>query len=160
MVLVQYWLSIEMQFLEITENKSKTGVATMLAKIWDTIIWNNVKKVLLWGNSQDLFEGSDGVINKIKNWFTNKIFLNSFKMTEKDMNSYIRTINDYKPKFIRGYAGSLYELAKFSEKNNLPLHTPQILVASAETLTSEMRTKIKRNNSVIFFINCLHSQYV
>jgi hypothetical protein len=46
MVLVQYWLSIEMQFLEITENKSKTGVATMLAKIWDIIIRNNVKKVL------------------------------------------------------------------------------------------------------------------
>jgi len=104
---------------------------------------NNEKKVLLWGNPQDLFEGSDGITNKIKNWFTNKIFLNSFKMTEKHMNSYIRTINDYKPKFIRGYAGSLYELAKFSEKNNLPLHTPQILVASAETLTSEMRTEIE-----------------
>jgi phenylacetate-CoA ligase len=103
----------------------------------------NVRKVLLWGNPQDLFEGSEGVINKIKNWFTNKIFLNSFRMTEKDLSFYIKTINAYQPKFIRGYAGSLYELAKYSEKNNLPLHSPQVLVSSAETLTNEMRTKIE-----------------
>jgi hypothetical protein len=34
-VLVQYWPSIGIQFLEIMENKSKTGVATMLPKFWD-----------------------------------------------------------------------------------------------------------------------------
>jgi len=104
---------------------------------------NNVKKVLLWGNPQDLFEGNEDFGRKIKNWLTNKIFLNSFKMSEKDMITYIKTINEYKPKLIRGYTGSLYELAKFSEKNNLHIHTPCRLVCSAETLASEMREKIE-----------------
>ena len=103
----------------------------------------HVKKILLWGNPQDLFEGNEGFTNTVKNWLTNKIILNSFRMTDKDMHKHIKTINEYQPKFIRGYAGSLYELAKFAEKNNLPLHTPQILVCSAETLTDEMRKEIE-----------------
>jgi phenylacetate-CoA ligase len=104
---------------------------------------NNVKKAFLWGSPQDLFKGSIGFKNKMKNWFSNILFLNSFKMTENDMKSYIESINSYKPDLIRGYAGSLYELANFSEKHSLPIHTPKRLVCSAETLTSDMRTKIE-----------------
>lgn len=104
---------------------------------------NNVKKAYLWGSPQDLFKGNIGFKNKMKNWFSNILFLNSFKMTENDMRSYIKSINSYKPELIRGYAGSLYELAIFSEKHTLPIHTPKRLVCSAETLTSDMRTKIE-----------------
>ena len=104
---------------------------------------NNVKKAFLWGSPQDLFKGSIGFKNKMKNWFSNILFLNSFKMTENDMKSYIESINSYKPVLIRGYAGSLYELANFSEKHALPIRTPKRIVCSAETLTSDMRTKIE-----------------
>jgi phenylacetate-CoA ligase len=104
---------------------------------------NNVKKAFLWGSPQDLFKGSIGFKNKMKNWFSNILFLNSFKMTENDMKSHIESINSYKPDLIRGYAGSLYELSIFSEKHALPVHTPKRLVCSAETLTSDMRTKIE-----------------
>jgi len=104
---------------------------------------SNVKKILLWGSPQDLFKGSIGFKNKMINWFTNTLVLNSFKMTENDMKSYIKSINTYKPDLIRGYAGSLYELAKFSEKNKLHMHKPKKLISSAETLTSNMRTKIE-----------------
>jgi phenylacetate-CoA ligase len=104
---------------------------------------HNVKKILLWGSPQDLFKGSISFKNKMINWLTNTLILNSFKMTEIDMKSYIKSINTYRPDLIRGYAGSLYELANFSEKNKLKLHKPKILVSSAETLTSDMRTKIE-----------------
>lgn len=104
---------------------------------------NKVRKVFLWGSPQDLFKGSIGPKNKIKNWFSNILFLNSFKMTETNMKSYIQSINAYKPELIRGYAGSLYELASFSEKNNLRIRSPKKIVCSAETLTTEMRSKIE-----------------
>ncbi len=103
----------------------------------------NVKKVLLWGSPQDLFKGGIGVKNKLANWFTNTLLLNSFKMTENDMKSYIESINTYKPDLIRGYAGALYELAIFSEKNNLKIRSPNKLVSSAEILTNDMRKKIE-----------------
>ena len=102
-----------------------------------------VKKILLWGSPRDLFAGSIGVRTKINDWLKNTVILNSFKMTEKDMFSYIKTINTYKPDLIRGYASSLYELVKFAERNNLQIYTPKILISSAETLRDEMRQKIE-----------------
>jgi phenylacetate-CoA ligase len=104
---------------------------------------SNVKKINLWGSPRDLFMGSIGFKSKMINWFTNTLILNSFKMTEIDMKSYIKSINTYKPDLIRGYAGSLYELAKFSEKNCLDIYTPKRLICSAETLTNDMRHKIE-----------------
>ena len=103
----------------------------------------DAKKILLWGSPKDLFKGSIGFKSKIINWITNTLILNSFKMTEFDMTSYIETINKYKPDIIRGYAGSLYELAKFSEINLLNIYKPKKLVCSAETLTNDMREKIE-----------------
>lgn len=76
----------------------------------------NAKKVVLWGSERDLFKGSIGLRAKLINWLNNTIFLNSFRMTEKDMGLYIKIINHYKPDLIRGYAGSLYELCRYAER--------------------------------------------
>jgi phenylacetate-CoA ligase len=104
---------------------------------------SNVKKIFLWGSPQDLFKGSISFRSKMINWFSNIQLLNSFKMSENDMRSYIYLINKYKPDLIRGYAGSLYELAKFSKRTNLNIYKPKKLISSAETLTSDMRAEIE-----------------
>lgn len=103
----------------------------------------HVKKVILWGSERDLFEGSIGLKAKIVNWLTNTVFLNSFRMTEEDMEHYIKIINSYRPELIRGYAGSLYELCRYAERKDLKIHTPKILACAAETLSDEMREKIE-----------------
>ena len=102
-----------------------------------------VKKTILWGSERDLFEGGMGWKTRIAKWLTNTVFLNSFKMTEEDMGNYIKTINAYKPDLIRGYAGSLYELCRYAERENMEIYTPKIVVSSAETLSDEMRQKIE-----------------
>jgi len=104
---------------------------------------SNVKKIILWGSPQDLFKGTISIKSKIINWLSNIQLLNSFKMSQNDMKSYINLINKYKPEIIRGYAGSLYELAKFSERNNLNIYKPKKIISSAETLTNDMRIKIE-----------------
>jgi len=101
------------------------------------------RKVILWGSERDIFEGTIGLKAKISNWLTNTVFLNSFRMTKEDMERYIKIINQYKPELIRGYAGSLYELCRFAEANNLKIFTPKVLISSAETLTDYMREKIE-----------------
>jgi phenylacetate-CoA ligase len=103
----------------------------------------SVKKIILWGSERDLFEGTIGLKSKIINWLTNTVFLNSFKMSENDMDHYIKTINSYKPDLIRGYAGSLYELCRYAERKNRNIYTPKILISAAETLRDEMREKIE-----------------
>jgi len=103
----------------------------------------NVKKIELWGSPRDLFKGTIGIKAKIGTWLTNIVFLNSFRMTEADMEKYVKTINLYKPDLIRGYAGSLFELCRFAEAKNVKIYTPKRVISSAETLTKEMREKIE-----------------
>jgi len=104
----------------------------------------NVKKVILWGSERDLFQGGMGWKARIVNWLTDTVFLNSFKMTEDDMEHYLRIINSYKPELIRGYAVSLYELCRYAERKGIEVHTPRFVVSSAETLTAEMRQEIEK----------------
>lgn len=103
----------------------------------------NAEKIILWGSSRDVFKGNIGLKAKIGNRLTNTTILNSFKMTEGNMENYIKIINSVKPNLIRGYAGSLYELCRYSERKNMKMHKPKIIVSSAETLTNEMRQKVE-----------------
>lgn len=102
-----------------------------------------VKKVILWGSERDLLEGSEGLKEKVYTWLTNTVFLNSFRMTESDIEQYINTINNFKPVIVRGYAGSLYELCRYAERNKLALYTPTVVVSTAELLTDGMRETIQ-----------------
>ncbi len=104
----------------------------------------SVKKVILWGSERDLFQGGLGWKTKIMNWLANTVFLNSFKMTEEDMERYLSTINSYKPDLIRGYAGSLYELCRYAEREGIKVYSPKIVVSSAEVLSDEMRGEIEK----------------
>ncbi|WP_052379757.1 hypothetical protein [Methanoculleus sp. MH98A] len=61
-----------------------------------------VKKVLLWGSERDIFKGSVGFKAKVQNWLSNTIFLNSFRMTEQDIERYISTINLSNQRFLEG----------------------------------------------------------
>jgi len=97
------------------------------------------KKVLLWGAPRDTFRGTIGTKATIENWLNNTVVLNSFRMTQNDLERFIRIINARKPELIRGYAGPLYELCNYAESKQIALHTPKRLVSAAETLTKEMR---------------------
>lgn len=102
-----------------------------------------VKKITLWGSERDIFKGSIGLKSKIVNYFTNTVILNSFRMSTEDMEKYIKKINSYKPDLIRGYSGSLYELCKYAKSKEIDIHSPDVLVGSAETLRDEMRNMIE-----------------
>lgn len=104
-----------------------------------------VKKVILWGSERDLFKGSMGCKALIHNWLSNTVFLNSFRMSEQDIEQYIRIINSFKPEIIRGYAGSLFELCRYAEKKKIRLYSPKIVVSAAENLSDTVREVIESN---------------
>lgn len=99
-----------------------------------------VKKIILWGSEKDIFESKDSGLIKFEN---GRIFLNSFIMNKENLSCYVRIINSYKADFVRGYAGSLYELCKYVKDNKLTLYSPKILVSSAEMLRKSMRKTIE-----------------
>lgn len=101
-----------------------------------------VKKVILWGNQIDISKNT-GIKSKISNWLTNTTLLNSFRMSNEDMDKYIKTINSYKPDIIRGYSGSLYALSKYIKNKKLSIYTPKVVVGAAESLNNEMKESIE-----------------
>lgn len=66
----------------------------------------------------------------------------AFDMGEKDMEQYVRVINEFKPRFIRGYAGSIYFLAKWISENDVKVHCPEGVFTTTEKLYPNMRKMI------------------
>lgn len=66
----------------------------------------------------------------------------SSDMGEEEMLEYVRVIDSFKPKFIRGYASSIYFFAKWLEANDLSIHSPNAIFTTAEKLFPHMRKKI------------------
>jgi len=101
------------------------------------------KRVILWGSERDIFRRSIGLKAKMINWINGITYLNSFCMSSDDMKLYIQRINRLSPVYIRGYAGSLYQLAKFSRKQNYTISSPSVIHSAAETLYPYMRREIE-----------------
>jgi phenylacetate-CoA ligase len=109
------------------------------------------KKVLLWGSDRDI---NIGIKAQFFNWLNHRVFLNSFRMENNDIEQYINKINTYKPDLIRGYAGSLFDLCQYAQNKDITLHTPKILISAAETLHDNMRAIIESS-----FRTAAHSFY-
>ncbi len=100
------------------------------------------KMVFLAGSSLDV--GVQSNISKtVHEVMRNLKKLSSFDMGEKEMRKYVDLINSFKPKFIRGYASSIYFLSKWIDENNLKIHQPLAVFTTAEKLYPHMREKIE-----------------
>jgi phenylacetate-CoA ligase len=68
--------------------------------------------------------------------------LSSFDMGDSEMRHYAGIISSYKPKFIRGYASSLYFFANWLDKNDVKIFSPQGIFSTSEKLYPAMKEKI------------------
>lgn len=100
------------------------------------------KMVLLGGSSLSI--GTEFYLTKrVHEVVRNIKKLSSFDMGEKEMLNYVKIINSFKPKFIRGYPSSIYFMSKWIEENKLEVHKPLAIFTTAEKLYLNMREKIK-----------------
>ncbi|MCX7735859.1 MAG: phenylacetate--CoA ligase family protein [Candidatus Kapabacteria bacterium] len=70
--------------------------------------------------------------------------LSSFDMSEKEMMEYVEIINHFKPKFIRGYASSIYFFSEWIINNNIHIHKPVSIFTTSEKLHNFMRPIISK----------------
>lgn len=99
--------------------------------------------VILGGSSLDI--GKKSYIEKRFQEITrNLIKLSSFDMGSDEMREYVNIINSFKPKFIRGYASSIYLFSKWLKENNLDIYNPRAIFTTAEKLYPHMRDTIEK----------------
>jgi phenylacetate-CoA ligase len=101
------------------------------------------RMVFLAGSSLDV--GTKSYLTKKTHEIARNIRkLSSFDMGEKEMRHYAEILNAFKPRFIRGYASSLFFYAQWLEKNDVAVSSPDAVFTTAEKLFPPMRETIGR----------------
>ena len=104
------------------------------------------RSVWLWGSEHDLMKlGSPWARLRVaaSHFLQNKLFLNTFAVDEQMWLDYTERIARFRPHYIAGYAGSLYQLASVARKHNIRLYRPSFVYSSAELLRDFMRRRIE-----------------
>ncbi len=109
-------------------------------------------KLILWGmvDEVDDAEEAPSFRSRIKNRVRTQMGLktshiNTFAFTQQKFAACVRILQRQKPDFIFGYAGSIYELAKYLEENSIKVpHAPKMIGTTAQTLHPFMRERIER----------------
>ena len=105
---------------------------------------NTVKNVWLWGSERDTLQLRDrNILGRAAHFLSNKIFLNTFDVDDKTWLNYIEVIRRYRPHYVAGYAGSLYQMARVAKRHNVRLFRPSLVYSSAELLRDFMRSEIE-----------------
>ena len=100
-------------------------------------------EIKLWGSDRDVFGDAEKFVTRLRRWLFNVTVLNSFVMTESDMNSYVKYWNRIRPKFVWTYATSIYEFAKYIKRTGKQISSPACIVSTAETLNDDIRDLVE-----------------
>jgi phenylacetate-CoA ligase len=108
-------------------------------------------KLILWGMSDEVERQiptglKDKALDQIKVLMGIKTsHVNTFEFTEHKFKQCVGIISHQKPQFIFGYAGSVYELAKYMDDRSIrPSRPPNIVGTTAQTLYPFMRECIEK----------------
>lgn len=103
------------------------------------------KNVLIWKTSSGQ-NGLNSFFKKMENLFMGKFKLNVFDLNDDSIHDYVREIDKFKPKYIRGYKSGIFELVRLMEKYDLKLVKTKlkVVVVTAETLFEHERDLMER----------------
>ncbi|PCI66331.1 MAG: hypothetical protein COB38_10270 [Gammaproteobacteria bacterium] len=103
------------------------------------------RKALIWGAQRDLKAVQSFRENIIATYIERNWELDAFEMSDSEMKSFTKQLEDLQPSMILGYANALELYAKYLLKNE-PNHKIELdgIVSSAETLTEEKRKTIEK----------------
>ncbi len=130
------------RFIQDWEFASKAGAVKLL---FSKLAGREVGEpgIQLWGSVRDIEKGAETWKVRLVRAISNDRMLNAYQMTPARMRGYIKILNETRPKQIVAYANSIYELARFAEKENLYVAPQSSIITSADTLFPFMRQKIE-----------------
>ncbi|OGP57439.1 MAG: hypothetical protein A2162_08620 [Deltaproteobacteria bacterium RBG_13_52_11b] len=131
------------QFIQDREYRAQAEAITLLYSKW---VGNEIGglQVRLWGSERDILQGNEKWRTRLLCNIINTTFVNAFSLDEKRIREFIAFLNAKRPKLIIAYAQSIYEVARFCERECLEVIPQEAIITSAETLHSFMREKIER----------------
>lgn len=104
----------------------------------------------LWGAERDMY--NTGSNFTFRTYLQNKYTLNTFVLSENIIKDYINRLNLIKPKFIKAYVHSIYDISKYINKYQIKMLFTPIIHCTTGPLYPEMRVEIKKafNNAHVY----------
>lgn len=101
--------------------------------------------VELWGAPEVFKSRFYSRLRKIfLQYFQNTMVINSFDLNSKSLPSYVKKIDRFKPRVMRGYLSAILYLAEYLDKNNITMSTPEIVTTTSETLYPHHRSYLEK----------------
>ena len=97
----------------------------------------------LWGAPNDLSREKK-VVNQLKNIMLNRIWLDSFNLSDRVLQRYVAILKRNKPTNLIGYATALAAMANYILKNDVAGLGIESIISSAEMLMPEQRERIEK----------------
>lgn len=101
------------------------------------------KMAYLWSAHQDL-KDQNKIINNIRNHMFRIIKLNTFDLTQENMQEYLKILRKFKPKAIQAYASAAYIMSQYIEKREIEDIRPEAIITTADMLFDYKRKTIER----------------
>jgi phenylacetate-CoA ligase len=102
----------------------------------------NENMVSLWGAERDMHKPNAKF--NIRTLLHNTITLNTFVMSDAIMLQYVKQLNVIKPKFIKAYVHSIYDLSKFINKHKIKINFKPVIHCTTGPLYPEIKIEIEK----------------
>jgi len=132
--------------LNFYRDRSSYGYASAVK--WRFSRWAGLdfgtRYVDLWGAPREV-ERNKRMRMRIRNLLVrNHLLLDSFAMSEENMNVYMERMKRFRPKIIRGYASAIYHFAKYLDSRNIYDFKLISVISTAEKLFEHQRDLIEK----------------
>ncbi|MFB6226495.1 MAG: phenylacetate--CoA ligase family protein [Candidatus Paceibacteria bacterium] len=101
------------------------------------------KIIKLWGSKRDVEKGGQGLRGFLVRHLVNTKVLDTFKMSDSDMENYLQIINEERPEVIEAYVQSIFEMANYIREKDKEVFSPNGLITSAGMLYSDVEDMLE-----------------
>lgn len=111
---------------------------------WLGLSWHGINIgdpcVMIWGSPLELNQQQQSRHRWKERWLKNRLILSAYDMDEKQLDTYRKLIQRFRPTYLYGYASALYTLASMLKQRGLVLGIPlKAVVSTAESLYEHQR---------------------
>jgi phenylacetate-CoA ligase len=98
--------------------------------------------LMFWGSPLDLARHA-GIVKRFTSKLERMLVLNTYVVSDEVLGKYVCLMKRFNPEVIRGYASSVYMMAKYMLEKGIDYVHPRAVITSAEMLLDYMRETIE-----------------
>src|SRR4030042_4284046 len=120
-------------FKDIRYYQISAGV--LLRDLYSLGIEPGYKSAWIWGDTNREKSFKDKVLNYLSFELNRRKMFNVFNYTDEKVIHWLKnSFNKFKPDYIYGYAGVIYDIAKCIKRNNIKIHRVRMVITTSERL--------------------------